>query len=180
MENLSNEIWKDIKDFENLYQVSSLGRVKSLQKEVMNYMGLGIRKEKVLKPRINNSGYEYINLRKFKDPKSFMVHRLVAIAFVENPQNKPQVNHINGIKSDNRLENLEWCTASENVKHSYIKLNRQCFRREKLNKEEVLEIRKMLKLKGNNITNLSLKLNISRTTIWKISKNLSYKENTRL
>ena len=134
MENLSNEIWKDIEGFETLYKVSNLGRIKSLPKKVSNWRGTGIRKEKILKERVNRDGYAYINLRTFKNPKSFMIHRLVAKAFISTIIDKDIVNHINFIKHDNRVENLEWCTQRENLLHSKENM-RQSILRRKSNKK---------------------------------------------
>ncbi len=102
------EIWKDIKDHKGFYQVSNLGRIKSLP---FNYSP----KTKILKPFLLKIGYNEINLRGEKH----YVHRVVAKAFIDNTFNKPTVNHINGIKNDNRLENLEWATRSEQSIHSY-------------------------------------------------------------
>lgn len=105
------EIWKDIKGYEGLYQVSNLGRVKSL-----NYKQT--KKENVLKCCKNSRGYSLLTLTKNKTVKSYNVHKLVAETFIPNLQNKFCVNHINGIKTDNRVENLEWCTLNENMQHS--------------------------------------------------------------
>jgi len=101
------EIWKDISWYEWLYRVSNLGNVKSF-----------FRSKKVLKNVVDN-GYHIVSLHKNKSQKKHRVHRLVLKAFLENPENKPSVNHINGIKTDNRLGNLEWCTQQENVLHGY-------------------------------------------------------------
>lgn len=101
------EIWKDIKDFEGLYQVSSCGRVKSLRDNKGNY------REKLLK-LILCKGYLYVNLLKDGKQKSYKVHRLVAEAFIPNTLNKPTVNHKDEIKTNNCVENLEWMTIREN------------------------------------------------------------------
>jgi hypothetical protein len=101
------EEWKDIKDYEGLYKVSNLGRVKS------NYKGL----ERLLKPLSKNNGYLFVILYKDTKPTKYYVHRLVAKAFIPNPENKPQVNHIDEDKSNNMVSNLEWVTAKENMNH---------------------------------------------------------------
>ena len=103
------EIWKDIVGYEGLYQVSNLGRVKSLKKY----------KPLIMKQNLDNTGYYMVGIRKDNKQTRYLVHRLVAQAFVLNNNNKPHVNHINGVKTDNRSINLEWVTHSENVKHAY-------------------------------------------------------------
>ena len=109
------EIWKDIVGYEGLYQVSNLGRAKSLTKRY----GCCIRPEKIIAKVTNRQGYVVFNLRKDGRKKQVFLHRVVASAFVENPFGYPQVNHINGDKEDNRAENLEWCTAKENIHHAF-------------------------------------------------------------
>lgn len=107
------EIWKDIPGFEGKYQVSNMGNVKSLHYKKSS------TKSKLLKKVNTANGYCGVNLRDDTSHKYLVnVHRLVGIAFIPNPENKPQINHINGDKRDNRVENLEWCTAQENQHHS--------------------------------------------------------------
>lgn len=101
---MKQEIWEDIKEYEGLYQVSNFGRVKS--------------KRKILKPR-DCKGYYIVGLCKNGKRKNFRINRLVAQAFIPNPNNYPCVNHINGIKTDNKVENLEWCTYSYNEKEAF-------------------------------------------------------------
>ncbi len=103
---MTKEVWKPIKGFES-YQVSNKGRVKSLPNATYKRIS-------ILKPD-NHIGYRYVML---PDRKKRLIHRLVATAFIPNPENKPYVNHKNGIRSDNRVCNLEWVTAQENSKHA--------------------------------------------------------------
>lgn len=113
------EIWKDIEDYEGIYQISNLGRVKSLQRNIKHWRGgISILKERIIMPDIA-IGYQRIELRKNNIGTNKLVHRLIASAFIPNPENKPYINHINGIKTDNRIENLEWCSQLENMRHAH-------------------------------------------------------------
>ena len=102
------EIWRDIEGYENIYQISNLGRIKSFKGH-----------EKILKPRKDGNGYLQVDLCKSGKIKKFLIHRLVAIAFILNPKNKPCVNHIDGNKENNCIDNLEWCTVQENNIHAF-------------------------------------------------------------
>ena len=102
------EVWKDIQGYEGLYQVSNTGKIKSFCQGT----------SRILKTTPNNCGYYKVELYKNKKGKMLYIHRLVALSFIDNPQNKTQVNHIDGNKANNSASNLEWLTASENQQHA--------------------------------------------------------------
>lgn len=104
------EEWRSIQGYEGLYEVSSYGRVKSLERYKSNNGGIQLLKEKILRPHNTKKGYLTVQLRN----KRFTVHRLVAQAFIPNPDNLPQVNHKDEDKTNNNVTNLEWCTAKYN------------------------------------------------------------------
>lgn len=115
------EIWKNIEGYEG-YQVSNLGRVRSLDRIDSNNHPL---KGVVLKPHISNSGYLLVGLYKQQKRDGKLVHRLVAEAFIPNYDNKPEIDHINTVKTDNRVENLRWATQKENINNPLTKTKMQ-------------------------------------------------------
>lgn len=104
------EVWKDIEGYEGKYMVSNLGNVKSLK-----YGGKDC--EKNLTPKVNNCGRLWVELFRNGERKQFLIHRLVAKAFIQNPNNLPQINHIDENPKNNRVENLEWCTGKYNIEY---------------------------------------------------------------
>lgn len=113
------EVWKDIEDYEGLYQISNIGRVKSIRREIVrtnnsNYFLDG----KILSPSYGGNKYPSVNLWRNKTYKTFTIHRLIAIHFIPNPDNLKHINHKNGKKYDFNIDNLEWCTHKENMIHA--------------------------------------------------------------
>lgn len=113
---LIKEIWKDIPNYEGLYQASNLGNIKSLER--YNYKGHH-NLERILKPTLCKNGYLYVNLCKNKKTKIIQVHKLIAITFLKNSNNYLCINHIDGNKTNNSVYNLEYCTYSHNEKEAY-------------------------------------------------------------
>lgn len=167
---MAEEIWKEIKGYEGLYQVSNFGRVRSFHDR---HKG----KEKILATVLNRDGYLYLTLSKDKKQKAYYVHRLVAEAFLQNPNNLPDVNHKNidnlsssDNKADNRVENLEWITDKDNTKHAYkhgLKVSQKGSEssRAKFSEEQVLKIRELYSEKDMSYRKLAKKYNISLSAV---------------
>ena len=116
------EVWRDIPKYEGLYQVSNCGQIRSLDRVVRGgYAGSYVRKGALKKQSADEEGYLNVCLYKDGKPNMFRVHRLVAEAFIPNPENKPEVNHKDSRTDNNCADNLEWCTRSENMLHAYDK-----------------------------------------------------------
>lgn len=117
---MTNEIWKDIEGYTGLYQVSNLGRIKSLPRTIASgiyYSNIRTTDEIIKSTTVSNAGYELVALYKGNKEKRFTVHRLVAEAFIPNPHNLPQVNHKDENKLNNNCGNLEWCTRKYNANY---------------------------------------------------------------
>lgn len=133
------EIWKDIKGYEGVYQISTLGRIKCLSRKVLSKKRKTGNNERTISeyirtPETTKMGYQRITLSLSGKNVRFSVHRLVSIEFIPNPDNKPCVNHKNGIKWDNNIQNLEWVTYSENERHSYDVLKKNAKKKQLFNK----------------------------------------------
>lgn len=171
------EIWKDVVGHEGFYQVSNIGRVKSLPRTVNNKFYEG----KILSTKNNNAKqYEKTSLHNNGKTKYYKVHQLVARAFIPNPENKREVNHIDGNKHNNKVENLEWVTSKENKEHNHtLGLVRIGERHQNsiLNEETVIQIKMMLKdgiSQASIARHFNLKPymvnNIKRENTWKYLK----------
>lgn len=126
IENIEGEIWKDIKGYEGMYQVSNMGRIKGLRRVINRINSPMELPEKLLTPILDKHGYFIIHLSKENKKKKFYIHRLLGEYFIGNPTNQECINHKNGIKTDNSLDNLEWCTIAENNQHAFkIGLNKK-------------------------------------------------------
>ena len=123
-----SEEWRDIPGYEGLYQASSFGEIRSVDREQkVIWKGKTITKQvkgKHLKQRDHNSGYLVVWLSKFGKVKPFTVHRIIAKVFLNNGNSADEVNHLDGNKKNNRVENLEWCSRSENINHMYSALQK--------------------------------------------------------
>ena len=163
----NEEVWKDIPDCEG-YQVSNKGNVKSFKRE----------NPRMLKTSLCSMGYPMVGLSINGKTKSKRVHRIVAETFISNPEGKPNINHINGIKTDNRVENLEWCTQKENIHHSEKNGLAKHARGEKnglskLSSEDVFIIK--TEMKNDSVKKICEAFNISSGTVSKIRNNKMWK-----
>lgn len=147
---MSNEIWKDIVGYEGLYQVSNFGKVKN------------IKTLKILKPSLTYNGYEMVKLSKNSKVKNFRINRLVAEAFIPNPNNYPIVNHKDGNKLNNNINNLEWCSYSYNLIEAYrLKLKTSRIKSKKVNQ---IQNNKTIKI-WNSTSEIEKKLGYSSGNI---------------
>ncbi|MBQ7705993.1 MAG: HNH endonuclease [Selenomonadaceae bacterium] len=170
LEDLPNENWYNVDEFEGGYQISTYGRLKSLKR----------KKPKILKPGISSGGYLHFDLWKDSKYQMCTVHTLVAKAFIPNPENKPEVDHIYGIRLDNYVENLRWVTQLENDQYALelgIKKSGEDVKNAKLTNKQATYIRKVYKADDEKfgVKALAEKFNVSVTTIRNVIKRKTYK-----
>lgn len=184
---MENEVWKDVIDYEGIYQVSNTAKIRSIDRlcYVENHGKTRCsvtqkRKGRIIIPyRSKRTGYYMVVLSKNGVHKTKNIHRLMAVAHIPNPENKPQVNHKDGNKVNNKIENLEWVTHKENIIHAFEnKLVKgsvgEGSHLSKLKKEDVLIIRDMLS-KGVSMGVIARKYLVSRSSIFSIKHNESWK-----
>ena len=168
--------WLDVEGYLGLYQVNSLGYVRSVPRIVMSGGYERNRVGKIL--QVSKGIYPSVSLSKDGNKSTKLVHRLVAYAFIPNPLNKSCVNHVNGIKTDNRVENLEWVTQKENIHHAIDSgLSNQKGEdhpKRKLSEREVRNIRECLS-KGRTHSEVSKTYKVSRFCIYAIDKRITWK-----
>lgn len=180
LKDLPSEQWLNIEGFENKYQISNWGRVKSLLRPGTNS---GTRKTKILKPWHDKCGYALVGLTNRKIIRiCYLSHRLVAKAFIPNPENKPVINHKNNIHDFNHVSNLEWMTSKENACHArdnhYMENARHRGSKNgfsKLIESQVIEIRQLFKSGQTNKTKLSQIFGVTDVLIGKIIRNEIWK-----
>lgn len=183
---MENEEWRPVVGYEQFYEVSSLGRVRSFDREVNGkYGNVAIKKGKLIQPMFSHGKYHQVNLYCNGKNNTQKVHRLVAKAFLPNPNNYDQVNHKNLIKTDNRVENLEWCSARQNMHHMMD--NGKMAKGEgkklaKLNESQVIEIRRIhsenmcaYRVKRGLMQELSRRYNVSVSLIEKVVHRVNWK-----
>lgn len=169
------EIWKPIPSYEAYYEVSSIGRIRSKTRRTVDRLGRPfVRYGKTISLRTEKKGYKSVRLCVETEHRIFKVHRLVAYAFLPPPLSGQQINHINGLKDDNRPENLEWVTAAENMEHAFSTgLGRtnvgEKNNRARLNADDVRTIR-LLSADGQTCAAISRHYKVSEATIRQILK----------
>jgi hypothetical protein len=170
---MGNEEWKEVEGYEGIYLISNKGRVKSM------YNHKSHKPDALINGWKDAKGYQRVNLFKNKTRHDNKIHRLVAIAFLPNPYNKPEVNHKDGNKQNNHLSNLEWSTTKENVEHSF-KIGLNSGRKGALNnkaklKEGDIKSIRDLYAKGLGYKELAISFNIHKSTMNKIVNNQLWK-----
>lgn len=162
------EEWRDIEGYEGLYQVSTFSRVRGLERDIDASNGRTLRIQGSILSQKTRKGYKRINLCKKSEKETFLVHRLVASAFVPNPLNLPCVNHIDTDKSNNFYKNLEWCTNQENISHATM----HGLMEKKLSKADKGNIIKLRK-EGVYVKEIAKQYGVDRTSITRSYQNVN-------
>lgn len=176
------EIWKDIIGFEKVYQISNLGRLRSLNRVIIlvryNKAYRLNRKGKLMRPSLNTNGYPHVKLLNGDKKKVYSLHRLVALHFIDNLNNYEIVNHIDSVKTNNRVDNLEWCTEADNRTHARKIFNDTTYGEEcnlsKLTEDQVREIRTNGRMEMTN-GQIGKLYNVSHETIRCVLNGKSWK-----
>lgn len=163
------ELFVNIIGFDGLYQISNLGKVKSLR----------FGKERIMKAFVGTGGYLHTQLKRDGKMSNLSIHRLVAIHFIHNNQNKPDVNHIDGNKCNNTVSNLEWCTKSENIQHSFKIGTHQRKKGEsnsnvKITEKDVIQIRDDYENKNISLRALGDKYGLGKSSVFRIVNKISW------
>lgn len=161
------EIWKDIPNYEGLYQVSNLGRIKSLGRKVnwefYNKPCARNHSERIINAEVAKNGYKRVSLCKRGKRTRYNLHRIIAKAFIPNPDNLPTINHKNGIRTDNRLENLEWVSYRDNNLHAWRVLHKKSYNAKAVRCKETGEV-------FPTITEASSKYGKTKESLWNCLK----------
>ncbi len=173
------EIWKDVNGFEGYYAVSNTGKIKSIPRFIFNGKGYFKTKDKIIRPVFDSCGRQQAHLHKNNIRTTSYVHRIVGKAFIPNPDNLPQINHIDGNKINNHVNNLEWCDNLYNQRHSWaIGLRKPNLGEKsgtcKLTTEDVLAIRESFS-RGVRNKDLAIKYNVKRSTISAITNRINWR-----
>lgn len=173
MESNQTELWKTIEE-NGFYQVSTFGRSRSIARKTK--FGATFHRVRYLSPQLSNQGYARLTVRMDDGTKkTFLLHRLVARAFIPNPENKPQINHKNFNRADNRIENLEWATASENNTHVCDAGRKRPWGQIKLKNFQVKEIKSRLISGKETHKTIALDYDVSASAIDSISVGRTWK-----
>lgn len=178
---MKNIIWKPVRGYENYYEISNCGEIRTIERYVELPTHKYLKKQKTLTQFDDGRGYKHVKLYDGKgNPKSFTVHKIVAITFINNPNNYVEINHLDHNKHNNHVNNLEWTTRSENIKHSYLMRDSKTYKgsgnkNSKLTEIQVLELRKEYKSGKFTYKQLSQKYSVGITLIGYIINNKIWK-----
>lgn len=178
---MENIIWKPVKGYEDYYEVSNHGEVRTIERYVELPTYKYLKKQKILTQFTDGKGYMHVKLYDGKgNPKSITVHRIVALTFLEKPDNCIEVNHVDYVKNNNHVSNLKWSTRAENVKHAYLARDPKTYKgsgnkNSKLTEEQVIQMREEYKTGKFTYKQLAEKYLVGTTLVGYIVKNQVWK-----